>query len=101
VEAARSEMSTAQTSIQTYMAECEIGRLNAADNWSSTWDGSSGAAAFAICDDHDPTDTLVGGEFRAIYTVNTWGEITSGTSVGADNPWPADVTWDAERATWE
>ena len=101
VEAARSELATAQTAVEAYMAECEIGRLNASDLWTSTWDGSANAAAFAICTDHDPADLLVDGEFRAIYTVNCWGEIISGTTAGATNPWPADVTWDQTLMTWE
>lgn len=96
VEAARSELSCAQTAVQTLMSECETGDFGADIGW---WHGE---ASTIDCTGHDAVDTLVGGEFRGEYYVDRYGEIVSGrrTTVVGGNPWPTDVEWDNTTLTW-
>ena len=110
VEAARTEMATAQTAIEAALADASLVGHGTFDVASvapaQVWDGlqgtapsvAAGVAPGLVHPAINAADYMRGGgtkAFKATYAVNVNGDITAGVSTG----WTR-VAWDAAQLTW-
>ena len=99
LQAANTELHQAQTAIVSAMADAETNAINGTAPY--TWAGEEDVIV-CISANGTPFDasSYFYGPFRAAYTVEDDGEITSGNST-IDGGWGDSIVWDDDYMNWK
>jgi prepilin-type N-terminal cleavage/methylation domain-containing protein len=99
LQAANTELHQAQTAIVSAMADAETNAINGTPDY--YWAGEAGKIVCYSANGtaFDASDYCYG-PFRAKYTVDGEGAITSGNAT-IDGGWGTSIVWDSDYMNWE
>jgi len=96
LQAANTELHQCQTAIISTMADGETAQLTT----SGAWDGNPSVVTVVVGNDTYDAADYIYGLFRASYTVNQDGSISSGTA-NITGGWGTGIVWDDDADNWK
>jgi type IV pilus assembly protein PilA len=101
LQAANTELHQVQTAVIACMADGETGLLtNPLGSATADWSGGNGTIYVTVGNVTFDGADYVYGPFRATYTINGYGEITTASCNGTGQ-WGSAITWNGEVMNWE
>jgi type IV pilus assembly protein PilA len=101
LQAANTELHQVQTAVIACMADGETGLLTApSGNATADWSGESSKVYVTVGNVTYDAQDYVYGPFRATYTINGYGEITTASCNGTGQ-WGSGIIWDSAVANWK
>ena len=100
LQAANTELHQVQTAVIACMAAGETGLLTTpSGNATADWSGGPNIITVVVGNTTFDANNYVYGPFRATYTINGYGQITTASCSG-DGQWGDGIEWDSEHNNW-
>ena len=100
LQAANTELHQVQTAVIACMADGETGLLTTPlGNATAPWSGGPSVITVVVGNTTFDANNYVYGPFRATYTINGYGQITT-ASCNVTGQWGAAIAWDGDHHNW-